>query len=78
LAWKPFDLRFADILENLDNHAKVIAIEVRILEMEEASAARMDARDERQRTEEYRVGTSYPEMMHEEDSPSKSPYLTFL
>jgi hypothetical protein len=77
LAWKPFDLRFADILENLNNNAEVIAIELRISETEEASAAREEARDERQRTKEYRIGTSYPQI-HVEDSPVKSLYLAFL
>jgi hypothetical protein len=62
LAWKPFDLRFADILENIDNHGKVINFELQISETEQASEARREASEERVRTEECRIGTDYPGM----------------
>jgi hypothetical protein len=56
LAWKPFDVRFDDILQSLEKHRETICLELHIAEMEKESEERTKDQQEWVEAQKYRTG----------------------
>ncbi|CZR57679.1 uncharacterized protein PAC_07568 [Phialocephala subalpina] len=55
LAWKPFDVRFDDILQSLEKHRETICLELHIAEMEKESEERTKDQQEWVEAQKYRT-----------------------
>jgi hypothetical protein len=56
LAWKPFDLRFEDILASFECHRVIIATTLRLQGKEKKSEDRLQSHIERVTAERHRIG----------------------
>jgi hypothetical protein len=56
LAWKPFDLRFGDILESFERHRSIVASELELEIKKKESEERTRNQIEREQAERHRNG----------------------
>ena len=56
LAWKPFDVRFKDIIASFEHHRSIISTTLHLKEKEKMSEDRVENHRERRTAEQHRTG----------------------